>query len=71
MSEGELNKGTWVSAGFSGEVAISYVRHYNPRLVYFNLFLKTISLFSRTFFQKILALYTVSIQERVMMARLW
>ena len=40
-------------------------RHHNPRFVYFfTPFLKTISLFSRRFFQKILSLCMVSIQER-------
>ena len=47
------------------------VRRYNPRfvLILFTHFLKSKKVFSRVFFLKIMALCMVSIQERVMMAR--
>ena len=51
---------------------LPFARHYKPRLVYFlTPFLKTISLFSRRFFQKILSLCMASVQERLIMARVW
>ena len=52
---------------------VPYVHHYKPRLVYFlSPFSKTISLFLRRFFQKILSLCMACIQERpVIKSGLW
>ena len=47
------------------QIKILYARHYNPRFLYFKShFLKVKNVFSRSFFQKILSLCIVSIQER-------
>ena len=49
---------------------LPYASHYNPRFVYFiPNFLKVKNVFSTSVFQKFLPLSMVSIQERVMMAR--
>ena len=50
----------------NNEYWIPYAHHYKPRLVYifFAPFLKTISLLSKRFLQKILSLCMASIQER-------
>ena len=51
---------------------IPYNHHYNSVVcIFFASFFKTISLFSRRFFHKILSLCLFSIQERIMMACLW
>ena len=78
-----LNKAQWesichfsfkinLSLDFVAFVSLSYIpyaRHYNSRVVYF---LPTFGRqFSRRSFRKILYLCMVSIQERVMMARIW
>ena len=53
------------------EYQLMNLRCYNPPFVYFlPFFLKVNNVFSRRYFQKILPLCMVSIQEWVMMARL-